>query len=73
MTTESLANILYDKYCEAVGGKAFNGDPLPPWTAFSTDPAKAKQSNGWRVVAATAYNAIISEFADECKRKLIKT
>lgn len=43
-------------YCAAVGGKAFNGDPLPSWTEFSADPAKATQAGGW-IAAARASQA----------------
>ncbi len=46
-----LAKRMYDMYCKAVGGFAFNGDPLPTWEVFSTDPAKVKQANGWLCVA----------------------
>lgn len=41
----------YTTYCEAVGGIAFNGDPLPDWATFCADPTKAKQVEGWRAVA----------------------
>lgn len=53
-----LAGILYDDYCEAVGGKAFNGDPLPCWEDFESDPNKSVQSNAWKKVAVTAINAL---------------
>jgi hypothetical protein len=46
-----LAGDLYTAYCEAVGGKAFNGDPLPSWYEFSKDPNKQKQVEGWVAVA----------------------
>lgn len=48
---ESAAGQLYDIYSAAVGGKAWNGDPLPAWEVFSTDLAKRKQADGWRAVA----------------------
>ena len=44
----SLAGFLYEQYCAAVGGKAFNGDPLPSWEEFSKDPAKQLQADAWR-------------------------
>jgi len=44
---EKLAGMLYTTYCAAVGGKAFNGDPLPNWFQFRGDPAKQKQSDAW--------------------------
>ena len=48
---KSLAGILYETYCAAVGGKAFNGDPLPKWEEFRADPAKKKQADAWEIVA----------------------
>lgn len=54
MNTEKLAKILYDKYCEAVGGKAFNGDDLPKSEEFFSDESKQKQVNAWRLVAEIA-------------------
>lgn len=49
---EDLARGFYDEYCEAVGGKAFNGDPLPPAEEFFVDPAKARQANAYRAAVA---------------------
>lgn len=52
----TLAKLMYDDYCEAVGGKAFNGDPLPNSREFFNDESKKKQSNAWLVCAETAIN-----------------
>lgn len=46
-----LAGVLYETYCEAVGGEAFNGIPLPSWCEMSNDPSKVKQTEGWQAVA----------------------
>jgi len=54
MNNEQLAGQLYEIYCKAVGGVAFNGDPLPSWDEFKNDPAKSKQANAWREVAKAA-------------------
>lgn len=54
---EELAGLIYSIYCEEVGGKAFNGDPLPDWKTFSADPAKEKQSKAWIKAAAVALAA----------------
>lgn len=51
---DQLASKLYTKYCEAVGGKAFNGDPLPDWDTFRADLTKIKQSSAWIEVAVEA-------------------
>ena len=42
---ETLAKEMYTTYCEAVGGKAFNGNPLPTWEEFRADELKQLQSN----------------------------
>lgn len=51
---EKIAGQLYETYCQAVGGKAFNGDPLPTWAEFRADPAKQKQGEAWIAVAQKA-------------------
>ena len=50
----TLAGQLYTTYCAAVGGKAFNNDPLPSWDEFSKDPNKKKQSDAWISTALEA-------------------
>jgi len=54
MSTMAIAVPLYETYCQSVGGKAFNGDPLPAWKEFNEDPAKQKQVNAWLNVAIEA-------------------
>ena len=58
LDTESLADKMYEAYCVAVGGKAFNGDLLPDWKTFRADPAKQKQSDAWMVASKTALEAL---------------
>lgn len=53
-TTEEVAHLIYDNYCMQVGGKAFNGDPLPGSAEFFSDKSKEKQANAWRSAAAAA-------------------
>lgn len=48
---EDRAGHFYETYCKAVGGVAFNGDPLPSWAEFRADTEKLKQSNAWLAVA----------------------
>ena len=55
---ETVAKVLYEEYCEAVGGVAFNGDPLPDWDTFYADPSKAKQSNAWLATADRAMKLL---------------
>lgn len=57
--SEVLAKKVYDKYCEAVGGKAFNGDPLPKSEEFFSDPAKQKQANAWREALKEPYELLL--------------
>lgn len=53
-----VAEELYTAYCAAVGGVAFNGDPLPDWAEFAADPNKEKQSNAWLVAADRAMTLL---------------
>lgn len=55
-----IASHLYETYCKSVGGKAFNGDPLPGWFEFSRDPSKQKQANAWMDVAIEAAATMAS-------------
>lgn len=60
-----VASKLYETYCKAVGGKAFNGDPLPSWREFAADESKKKQVDAWIEVArqSLAINELI-DYAD---------
>jgi hypothetical protein len=51
-TLEQHAKNVYELYCESVGGKAFNGDPLPTWEEFSNDPMKVVQQAAWLAIGA---------------------
>lgn len=51
-----VAESLYNGYCRDVGGKAFNGDPLPDWEIFKADPTKTIQSTAWANLAYRAIN-----------------
>jgi hypothetical protein len=54
MDIEEFAGMLYESYCQQVGGVAWNGDNLPLWKEFRSDPTKYKQSDAWVVVARNA-------------------
>lgn len=56
---ETLAHRMYDKYCESVGGKAFNGDDLPGSAEFFGDETKQKQANAWRDAAQVAIDIFV--------------
>lgn len=51
---EQIAEQLYDEYCKTVGGKAWDGKPLPDWRTFRNDPVKLVQVQGWINVARKA-------------------
>ena len=53
-----VAERLYTTYCQAVGGKAFNGDNLPSWEDFYNDPAKEKQASAWIEAAKSAMDLL---------------
>lgn len=48
------AGQLYTRYCEAVGGKAYDGSPLPTWDEFSKDEKKTKQADAWLALGIRA-------------------
>lgn len=54
ITIEDLAELLYERYCEEVGGRAYDGMPLPNWKQFRSDPNKRVQSEAWVRVASMA-------------------
>lgn len=56
---KELAVRLYDVYCAAVGGKAWDGRPLPTGAEFFADETKAKQAEGWMAAASKALELIL--------------
>lgn len=60
---ETTTNAAYTAYCEAVGGKAYNGDTLPTWEEFAKDETKRTQADAWRkaVKAALAVSYVLSK------------
>ncbi len=60
---ETLANDLYTHYCQMVGGKAWNGDPLPTWEQFYSSNEKRVQSHAWVCVAARAIERLRPQHA----------
>lgn len=53
-----VASIFYTEYCRAVGGKAFNGDPLPSWEKFATDVSKRKQAFAYLKATASVIDEV---------------
>ena len=47
--TEVNAQIAWDTYKKSVGGKSFNGDPLPGWDEVCENNPRI--ANAWRDVA----------------------
>lgn len=56
--TEKIARDMYDAYCSAVGGKAYNGQPLPQSDEFFADMNKQPQADAWRAAARVALKAL---------------
>ena len=54
---EITAQAAWAAYCEAVGGKAFNGDSLPAWSVMVADSKKKQIVAGWRAAANAAVTA----------------
>ena len=59
--TTKMAMAMYDKYCEEVGGKAFNGDLLPKAVTFFADHTKQKQVQAWIQAAKTAAQFLVDD------------
>lgn len=53
--------MLYTRYCEEVGGRAYDGKPLPDWRTFRADTAKRRQSDAWVAVANLAARELTGE------------
>ena len=47
-----------------MGGKAYDGRPLPCGTEFMSDPTKQKQADAWRAVAVHAVKIATVKDAD---------
>jgi hypothetical protein len=55
---EKFAGRLYERYCQAVGGKAYDGKPLPSWKEFRGDEVKRTQIDAWIEVAEAAFQVV---------------
>lgn len=55
-TLTEMAEVMYTEYCEAVGGKSYDGKPLPTAREFFNDDSKAKQAMGWLRAAGKAID-----------------
>ena len=44
----NLTCVAWDKYSESVGGKSYNGDPLPTWEEMTKDSTKEKVVLAWQ-------------------------
>lgn len=56
----TLARAAWEAYKTAVGGVAFNGDPLPSWDEMCADEKKQKLVNGW---VESARAVVLQSFA----------
>lgn len=48
VTDDEVGRIAWNTYSKAVGGKAFNGDPLPTWDAMCADAKKENLVVAWK-------------------------
>ena len=60
-TMKQVAMEMYDAYCEQVGGKAYDGRPLPTAAEFFDDDTKQKQAMGWFAAASKALELILGD------------
>lgn len=44
---ERLGKAAWEAYRESVGGKSFNGEPLPTWEEMTKDPKRAAVRKAW--------------------------
>ena len=58
-TMKRVAMAMYDAYCEQVGGKAWDGRPLPTAKEFFADETKQKQVMGWFAAASKAIEILV--------------
>jgi len=58
---------MYTEYCNAVGGKAHDGSPLPTWSEFRNDATKQKQVQAW----IAAAEAALSECRERIKSEIV--
>ena len=58
-TMKRVAMAMYDEYCRKVGGKAYDGRPLPTSKEFFEDESKVKQQRGWFAAASKAIEILI--------------
>lgn len=71
MNTKIYAQTLYTAYCEAVGGRAYNGQPLPSAQEFWDDPTKTAQAKAWEAVAEKVMKGKLPE-TEEARDALFK-
>lgn len=55
---KELAQLAWDAYSEAVGGKSWNNDPLPPWDEMVADERKQRIVAAWRKAAEAVRQAV---------------
>lgn len=56
---DALGKLAWDTYSKAVGGKAFNGDPLPTWEDMKKDDKKQNLVEAWKKTAKAVADRVI--------------
>ena len=58
ITAQFVAGVLYEKFCQTVGFKSFDGNKLPTWEELQADETKSAQENAWIAVAEAAIRLL---------------
>jgi hypothetical protein len=67
VTDDEVGRIAWDTYSKAVGGKAFNGDPLPTWDAMCKDEKKENLVVAWKRAARAVASHVEKKLPDPPK------
>lgn len=52
---DHAAKVAWDAYKEAVGGKTYNGDPMPTWEELCKDETKARIVKAWEIAGRAVW------------------
>jgi hypothetical protein len=55
MSEKTMGQVAFEAYCDAVGGKTYDGKPIPGWDELHGD--RLKVQGGWEAAALAAIHA----------------
>jgi hypothetical protein len=64
VTDDEVGQIAWDTYSKAVGGKAFNGDPLPTWAVMCADEKKQNLVAAWKKAGRAVATLVEKKLPD---------